>query len=240
MRACSCGLVFAFAALCIRVQGQSLPVLPQVDTSGFLPAIRAQVELAERNARERPRDSAVVGTLAMTLHAYQQYNAAERAYTRAHLLDPQNFDWLYLLGAVQSAQGDFDRAVKTLQSALQIRPGDLAAEMRLAESLTAVPDWNGAAALYRGVLDQRRDCPRAWYGLGRAQAEKGDHAAAVESYGKACELFPAYGAAHFALAAELRRLGHKTEAERHIAAYAKNATSEPPLNDPLFQQIHEL
>src|SRR6266571_4790545 len=45
------------------------------------------------------------------------------------------------------AQGAFDRAVKTLQSALQIRPGDLAAEVRLAESLTAVPDWNGAAAL---------------------------------------------------------------------------------------------
>lgn len=214
--------------------------LPQVDTSGFLPAIRAQVELAEQNARERPRDPAIVGALAMTLHAYQQYDAAERAYTRAHSLDPQNFDWLYLLGAVQMAQGAFDRAVKPLQSALQIRPGDLAAEVRLAESLTAVPDWNGAAALYGRILDDRRDCPKAWYGLGRAQTAMGDHAAAIESYGNACELFPAYGAAHFALAAELRRLGRKPEAERHIAAYAKNVTSEPPLDDPLFQRIHEL
>jgi len=240
VRACSYGLLFALAALCIRAQEQHLPELPQVNTSGFLPAIRAQVELAERNARERPRDSAVVGTLAMTLHAYQQYAAAERAYARAHSLDPQNFDWLYLLGAVQGAQGAFDRAAKTFQSALQIRPGDLAAEMRLAESLAAVPDWNGAAALYSRVIDGRRDFPKAWYGLGRAQAAKGDHAAAIESYSKACELFPAYGAAHFALAAELRRLGRKPEAEQHIAAYAKNVTSEPPLDDPLFQQIHEL
>lgn len=239
-RACSCGLLFALAALCIRAQAQGLAELPQVDKSGFLPAIRAQVELAERNARERPRDPAIVGALAMTLHAYQQYDAAERAYTRAHSLDPQNFDWLYLLGAVQMAQGAFDRAVKTLQSALQIRPGDLAAEVRLAESLTAVPDWNGAAALYGRILDDRRDCPKAWYGLGRAQTAKGDHAAAIASYVKACELFPAYGAAHFALAAELRRLGRKPEAERHIAAYAKNVTSEPPLDDPLFQRIHEL
>src|SRR5262245_42563617 len=115
LRACSCAFLFAFAALCMRTQGQSLPELPHVDTSGFLPAIRAQVELAERKARERPRDPAVVGALAMTLHAYQQYDAAERAYSRAHLLDPQNFDWLYLLGTVQSAQGAFDRAVKTLQ-----------------------------------------------------------------------------------------------------------------------------
>lgn len=211
-----------------------------MDTSGFLPAIRAQVELAERNARERPRDPAIVGALAMTLHAYQRYDAAEGAYIRAHSLDPQNFDWLYLLGAVQMAQGAFARAVKTLQSALQIRPGDLAAEVRLAESLTALPDWDGAGALYRRILDDRRECPKAWYGLGRAQTAKGDHAAAIESYGKACELFPAYGAAHFALAAELRRLGRNPEAEQHIAAYAKNVTSEPPLDDPLFQRIREL
>ena len=240
MRACACGFFFAFAALCLHAQGQGLTELPQVDTSGFLPAIRVQVELAERNARERPRDSAIVGALAMTLHAYKRYGAAESAYTRAHSLDPQNFDWLYLLGAVQMAQGAFDRAVRTLQSALQVRPGDLAAEVRLAESLTAVPDWDGAAALCRRILDDRPECPNAWYGLGRAQTAKGDHEAAIESYGRACELFPAYGAAHFALAAELRRLGRKPEAERHIAAYAKNVTSEPPLDDPLFQRIHEL
>src|SRR5207253_7013518 len=113
MRACSCGLLLALAALCIRAQGQRLPELPQVDASGFLPAIRAQVELAERNARERPRDPAIAGALAMTLHAYQQYDAAERAYSRAHSLDPQNFDWLYLLGAVQLAQGAFDRDRKS-------------------------------------------------------------------------------------------------------------------------------
>lgn len=239
-RVCSCGLFFALAALCVRAQGQRLPEQPQVDTSGFLPVIRAQVELAERKAREQPRDPAIVGALAMTLHAYQLYDAAEGAYTRAHSLDPQNFDWLYLLGTVQMAQGAFDSAVKTLQSALQIRPGDLAAEVRLAESLTAVPDWNGAAALYWRILDDRRECPQAWYGLGRAQTAQGDHAAAIESYGKAWELFPAYGAAHFALAAELRSLGRKPEAERHIAAYMKNVTSEPPLDDPLFQRIHEL
>src|SRR2546423_1693711 len=240
MRACSSGLLLALAAVSIRAQGQSLPELPQVDAAGFLPAIRTQVELAERNARERPRDPAIAGALAMTLHAYQLHDAAERAYSRAHSLDPQNFDWLYLLGAVQMAQGAFDRAVKTLRAGVKSRAGDLAAEMPLGESLRALPDWNGAATLYRRILDDRRECPQAWYGLGRAQAAKGDHAAAIESYGKACALFPAYGVAHFALAAELRRLGRKPEAQQHIAAYAKNVTSEPPLDDPLFQRIHEL
>src|SRR2546423_10560934 len=168
----------------------------------------------------------------MKLHAYQQYDAAERAYTRAYSLDPQNFDWLYLLGSVQMARGAFDRAVKTLQSALQMRPGDLAAEVRLADSLTAVPDWDGAAELYGVILENRRESPKAWYGLGRAQAANGNHAAAIESYSKARELFPAYRAAHFALAAGLRRTGRTPGSDKHISASAEDVTIQVPLEQP--------
>jgi tetratricopeptide (TPR) repeat protein len=176
----------------------------------------------------------------MTLHAYQQYDAAERAYSRAHVLDPQNFDWLYLLGAVQMAQGAFNAAVKSFQSALQLRTDDLAAQLRLAESLTSAAAWDEAGLLYRQILDVHHDFPQAFYGLGRAQAAKGDHAGAAESYAKACDLFPAYGAAHFALATELRRLGKPSQAEQHLAEHSKNVTAEPPLDDPLFARIHEL
>ena len=47
-------------------------------------------------------------------------------------------------------------------------------------------------------------------------------------------------AAHFALAGELRRLGKLAETERHLADYAANVTTEPPLDDPLFERIHGL
>jgi Tfp pilus assembly protein PilF len=72
------------------------------------------------------------------------------------------------------------------------------------------------------------------------QASQGDRAAAVDSYTKACDLFPAYGAAHFALAQELRHAGQAADAQRHVEAYAANATASPPLEDPLFQRISEL
>ena len=71
-----------------------LPDLPQVNTANFQPAIRAQIERVEAEARAYSRDPKVVGGLAMTLHAYQQYAGAERAYSRAYSLDPRNFDWL--------------------------------------------------------------------------------------------------------------------------------------------------
>jgi tetratricopeptide (TPR) repeat protein len=214
--------------------------LPRLNTADFLPAIRAQIEQAAEAARAHPRDPNAVGRLAMVIHAYQQYDAAARMYTRARQLEPQNFDWLYLLGAVQKTQGAFEAAVQSFRSALRIRPDDLAAELRLAESLAAIADWDDAGASYRQILDKHRDLPQAWYGLGRVQMAKGDHEAAAQSYAKACELFPRYGAAHFALAGELRRLGKQAEAEEHLADYSANVTVEPPLDDPLFERIHAL
>jgi tetratricopeptide (TPR) repeat protein len=212
----------------------------QIDSAHFTPAIRAQLTHAERQTRERPRDARAAGALAMTLHAYQQYAAAARAYSRALLLDPRNFDWLYLLGAVQMELGKFDSAAKSFASALELRPDDLAAELRLAQSLTTLARWDEVGALYRRVLDRHPGCPQAWYGLGRVQSAQNDHAGAAESFAKACELFPLYGAAHFALAAEQRRLDRKADAAAHIAEYAKNVTAEPPLDDPPFKRVYEL
>ncbi|HXI40620.1 MAG TPA: tetratricopeptide repeat protein, partial [Bryobacteraceae bacterium] len=230
-------------ALCAYAQNAKLEDqsgTAPVNTSHFLPPIRAQIEQAEQEARAHPRTPQAVGTLAMTLHAYQQYDAAARAYSRAHQLDPQNFDWLYLLGAVQMELGAFDAAAKSFQSALSLRANDLPATLRMAQSLSAMPQWDEAGVLYRRILDQHADCAQAWYGLGRVQAARGDHALAAQSYAKACELFPPYGAAHFALAAELRRQGKNAEAQQHIAAYSTNVTAEPPLDDLLFRRIHQL
>lgn len=226
--------------LVFRLSAAPQSELSSVNTSNFLPSIRAQINQAEDAARAHPRDPKAAGRLAMVLHAYQQYDAAARVYTRALVLEPQNFDWLYLLGAVQQAQGMFDAAVKSLQSALRIRPGDPAGKLRLAESLCAAADWDGAEASYRQILDKHNDSPQAWYGLGRVQMAKGDHQAAAKSYAKACELFPNYGAAHFALAGELRKLGRHAEAAQHLTDYTTNVTVAPPLDDPLFEHIHEL
>jgi tetratricopeptide (TPR) repeat protein len=176
----------------------------------------------------------------MTLHAYQRYDEAARAYEYAHWLEPQKFDWLYLLGAVQIEDGDFAAGVASFQAALRLRPDDLAAQLRLADGLSTLSRWEQAATLYRQILVAHADCPQAWYGLGRVNSASGDHADAAQCYTKACDLFPQYGSAHFALARELRRSGKKADAEEHLAAYAKHVADEPPLEDPLFKCIHDL
>ncbi|HKW97440.1 MAG TPA: tetratricopeptide repeat protein [Bryobacteraceae bacterium] len=223
-----------------HAQSERLPDLPRLNTSHFQPAIRAEIEHAESEAAAHPRDAQEVGTLAMTLHAYQQYAPAVQAYTRAHRLDPKNYDWLYLRGAAELADGQFQAARKSLESALEIRPNDLAAQVRLAQSLAGMGAWDEAGAVARRILAQHARSAQAWYGLGRAQQASGDHVGAAESYAKACELFPQYGAAHFALAQELRRAGKSAQAQEHLALYQKYVTAEPPLDDPLFERIHEL
>src|SRR6266516_2186238 len=141
------------ALFVLRLSAWPQPELPGLDTANFLPAIRAQINQAEEAARAHPRDPQAVGRLAMTVHAYQQYDAAALIYKRALLLEPRNFDWLYLLGAVQKAQGAFADAATSFRSALRIRPDDRAAQLRLAENLSVAADWDGARASYRQILE---------------------------------------------------------------------------------------
>jgi protein O-GlcNAc transferase len=233
-------ILLAVLAYALSLSASNFPELPKVNTEQFLPVIRAQIENAAATAHAHPRDASAVATLAMTLHAYQQYDAAARAYEHVHELEPRNFDWLYLLGAVQTELGDLAAAEKSFRTALQLRSGDLTAQLHLAQTLTALSRGDEAAEVYRQILKDHGSCPQAWYGLGRIQAAHGEHAAAAQSFGTACDLYPFFGAAHFARAGELRKLGKISEAQGEIAAHAEHLTDEPPLDDPLFKRIHEL
>jgi len=176
----------------------------------------------------------------MTLHAYQQYGAAAQAYERAASLDTATFDWPYLLGTCHMELGDFEAAAKSFRKALELQPGNLPAMLRLGQSLLGIAAWDEARSLFLQILAQHPDCPQAWFGLARVQSATGRHAESADALAKACDLFPPYGAAHFALAAELRKLGKPAEARQHLALYSGNETAEPPLDDPLFRRIHEL
>jgi tetratricopeptide (TPR) repeat protein len=63
---------------------------------------------------------------------------------------------------------------------------------------------------------------------------------AVDSYGRACELFPAYGAAHYGLAQAFRKLGDIPKSEEHLKLHAAGRTLVPPVPDPLRDEMHAL
>lgn len=227
-------------ALSLIADPRQLPDVPHVDTVAFLPAIGTQIKLAESMARAHPNDPQAVGQFAMTLHAYQQYETAADAYSRARQLEPDKFDWLYLLGAVRMELGEFKAAFALFQSALNVEPDNLAAALRLAQVLTTLSRYPEAETQYQRMLAKHPECPQAWYGIGRTRAAEGNHGAAIQSFAKAYDLFPQYGAAHFAAAQELRKVGRTADALLQMKAYEAHPATQPFFEDPLFLRILEL
>jgi len=217
-----------------------LPELPQLSMDKFLPAVREQIEKAYQAVRAYPKDAAANGKLGMVLHAHDQYESAAVCYRRAHLLDHASFQWLYYLGIVQSAQGKNDEAAATLRQAVRLDRDYLPAQLRLAESLLAAGNVEESGKLYEAIVSKHADSAAALYGLGRVQSARGNMAAVAESYRKACELFPAYGAAHYALALAYRNLGEKEKSQEHFRLYEKNKNTFPPAGDQLSAAVREL
>jgi len=230
------------AAGLLLLNGQTpvLPELPSINVANFFPAVSAQVQRAYDAAQANPKSAKASGGLGMALDAYEQYSAAAICYRRANLLDPAAFQWAYYLGLAQAALGRYEDAAVTLGEALKLNPDYVPAQLKLGESLLAVGKWEESGKNYRAVVKQHADCAEAYYGLGRIAAARGNPAEAIEWFRKACELFPAYGPSHYALAQVYRRIGQSQKSEEQLSLYKKYLLVVPPTTDPLRNAIEEL
>ncbi len=231
---CSAGLASVVLYAC---SGAPLPELPHLDFEGFLPSVRQEVQRAYAAAREKPRDSAVNGELAMVLHAHRQHTAAEICYRRVCLLEPDEFRWRYYLGVVQAAQNKHAEAVVTFREAVRRDPGYVPAWLRLADSLLELGLVTEAEAAYLEASQADPNSASAFYGRGRVKAAQGDLRGAAALYEKACEIFRDYGAAHYALALIYRRLGEDDASRRHMRLAEEHKLTIPPIRDPLLAEI---
>jgi tetratricopeptide (TPR) repeat protein len=208
--------------------------------ANFLPAIRQQVQKAYAVTQANPKSADASGNLGMVLDAYQQYESAAICYRRAHLLETGSFRWRFYFGWVEAAQGKYGEAVLTLGEAVRMKPDYLPAQLKLAESLLVAGHLEESGKIYQAIIKQHPECAEAHYGLGRVSAARGDAAAAVTSYLEACERFPPYGAAHYALALAYRKLGEAAKSQQHFSLFEQNRTTVPPLEDPLRSAVCEL
>jgi tetratricopeptide (TPR) repeat protein len=223
--------------LAASVPAQPLPPLPSLPLDTYEPAIREPVSQAYEEALAKPEDPARNGILGMVLYAHEQYEFAEPCFERAHALDPGEGRWAYYLGRAQFHLARYDKAEASLREALRRRPGYLPAQVVLAQCLLDAGRWDESLALYRALEAQHPDAAEVQYGLGRIRGARGDLAAAVDHYRKACDLYPGFGAAHFALARAYRDLGEKEKAREHLVLYQKDKLGWPAVPDPLLADI---
>jgi tetratricopeptide (TPR) repeat protein len=232
------------AAIAILVAGAcstGLPDLPRLDTAHFRPQLRDQVQKSLDEARSRPGDPEASGHLGMLLHAYEQYEAAETCYRRARILAPASFNWAYYLALVESLEGKSEEAVVTLRETLRISPDYLPARVKLAEVLVSLNRLRESRDECLLAIKQDPGFVPAYYWLGRTAAAQGDVKSAIEHYRKACELAPAFGSAHYALALLYQKTGDTPHARQSMAAYQKfGRDGDPQPEDPLFDAMRAL
>jgi len=210
------------------------PPIPQIDSTGFLPAVRDSVNAALVDATAKPKDAAASGRLGMVLHAHSQLAAAEQAYHRAEILetDPQKTpQWTYYRGVVLLAAGKAAEAAPILE---RVATTSLPAALKTADAHLAAGNNAKAEQFYRQAVAANPNDPSAHFGLGRVT----QNPAELE---KALELFPEYGAAMFALAQHLQRTTGKSDRARDLLSrYERHKTTAPPLADPLLEAVSDL
>ena len=221
-------------------QGPSLPELPQLAYDKMLSTVRAEVQKAYDVVLAHPRDATANGNLGMVLHAHDMPTEAEICYRRAHLLDPTSFRWAYYLGMVQVDQRNCSAAIPAFREALRLDPNHLATQLRLGECFLVSSQWDEAGTLYQGIVEKHPENAEAYYGLGRVRAARSDFARAIESLRKACQLFPKFSAAHFALARAYRHLGRFQEAQQELELSNQSDGGTPEINDPLLAEVDAL
>ena len=224
----------------LAAQTPHLPPLPQLNVQGFPAETQQQVQEAYDAALRHPDDAAAAGKLGMLLDLYDRPEAAMLCYQRAHEQAPQAFRWLYYWGSLLLRNKKKLEAVPVLKKGLRLRPNYLPAEFKLAEALIETAQVDEAETIYEAILKKVPDSAEAHYGLGRVRAAQGDTAGAVELYGQACELFPTYGPAHYALALAYRKLGQSDKAQEHLSDYERSKNIVPPVDDPLRDEMREL
>jgi len=217
-----------------------LPGLPTLSIDDFPREVRRQVQQAYNAANARPNDPEASGKLGMLLDLYNRPDEAARCYERAQQLGPNVFKWFYYEGILRTHQKNQAQAVVLFRAALRIDPTYLPARLKFAASLLENANLEESLKTYTAILKDYPDSAEAYYGLGRILSLRGDAAGATKSFQRALELFPAYGAAHYALAQADRKLGNQAGAATELRLYEANRTLVPPMDDPLRDAMRDL
>jgi tetratricopeptide (TPR) repeat protein len=99
---------------------------------------------------------------------------------------------------------------------LELNPGFVPAQVRVALYLQSTGDLDEAVEIYRTAIAARPEMPELHYNLANALVQQGRDEQAMESYRVALALAPDHLAAHRNLGLALERAGRPCEAAHHL------------------------
>ena len=143
-----------------------------------------------QEARAHPDNIEAVGRLAITLHAWEQWDAAAATYRVAQRLAPKDRRWWYLDGLLETARGRHGDALPLFERAAALAPDDRAGVLRVAEARLETGDIKGSEPLFAELVREPGTLAPAEYGLGRVAMSRADYAGAVGHFERAVAAFP--------------------------------------------------
>ena len=217
-----------------------LPAIPQLTDSQLRNVqafAREQFQAAYEAVRRSPEDGEACGRLGMIFQAHGLHEFAAVCYERARLLQSGSFRWAYYLGLTHNELGHASAAVSALREAVRLKPDYAPARLQLAESLLAAKEFAESGKIYRALAEQDSNSELAHYGLGQVHSALGERRAAAESYLRACQLSPPFGAAHYSLGMIYRDLGEMQKSQQHLTLFQHHKGATPPLKDSFLAEI---
>ena len=104
------GAILLLAIVAAGCSDTSLPPIPQPSLDGFAAAVQDQLRSGRADAEANPVDAAAIGRFGRVLYTYGQFRAAAECFERCRSLEPEEFEWAYLLGVVRGELGQSDLA----------------------------------------------------------------------------------------------------------------------------------
>lgn len=212
-------------------QARELPVIPEIDTSGFLPVIRAQLDTAVADLDALPYDPQRNGQLGMMLAAYEQDGPAAVLFERAWRLDSSAFAWPYYLGFTRYDLSDLPGAIAAMRAAIAINPAHANARIKLGEYLLEAGDYKESREVFRRVVSDMPERVEGHLGLGKLSNLEDEPEEAVEQLQAALKIESRIGEIHFALAEAYRKLGDTDSAAKELALFERYRNIRPSLRD---------
>jgi tetratricopeptide (TPR) repeat protein len=230
------------AAMIAAVQSPGGPAgqLPAMDTASLPPDAATAIAQAYTAAERQPDDPALVGHLAMVLHAWEEWDSAAATYRLAQKLAPRDHRWWHLAGLLETRRGRHEEALHLFERAADLAPGELAVRLRVAEARLETGDLEGSERLFTELARHSSTVAAAEYGLGRAAMSRGDAAKALLHFDTAVAAYADFGAAHYGRAMALRRLGRTAEAAEALDRQQQCLPCWPAAGDAVAESLADV
>lgn len=241
-------LVIALVMSCVApvaAQDDSWLAVPAPSVEGLEPSVAAQLERLREHVAARVADSGVpaadlgeaFGELGRHYQAYDLSELAERCYSIARRLAPEDFRWPYLTGYLKQSGGRLEEAVESYQTALGIFNEVPPAWVRLGLTYRALNRLDDAEGALRTALALDPTSAAAHAGLGQVLHDAGRFEEAVAALEKALELEPDANLLYYPLGLSYRALGDLDKAGEALVRHGEVGVRPA---DPLVDEFAQL